>query len=64
MTQVAGDDAQRALKARRGIRSRLIRDFAADWQRWSPAERLTAGVLFAALWLSVSSFYLSQLFPG
>jgi hypothetical protein len=47
---------------RRPARSRVMRDLAADWQRWTPAERLIAGLLMGALWISVSAFYLTKIF--
>jgi hypothetical protein len=51
-----------AAPRRKPARSRVMRDLAADWQRWTPAERLTAGLLIGAIWLTVSSFYLTQIF--
>lgn len=47
---------------RKPARSRVMRDLAGDWQRWSPAERLIAGLLMGALWMSVSAFYLTKIF--
>jgi hypothetical protein len=58
----ASDHAAYPAKRRKPARSRVMRDLAADWQRWTPAERLIAGLLFGAIWLTVSSFYLTQIF--
>jgi hypothetical protein len=60
-----GTVAERAYtdKRRKPARSRVMRDFAADWQRWTPAERLIAGLLMGALPISVSAIYLTTIFP-
>jgi hypothetical protein len=47
---------------RKAARSRMMRDLAADWQRWSAAERLTAGLLMGAIWVGVCGFYLTKIF--
>jgi hypothetical protein len=49
---------------RKRARSRVMRDLAADWQRWTPAERLTAGLLMGAISVTVSGFYLTQILHG
>jgi hypothetical protein len=49
-------------KGRKQGRSRVVRDFARDWQRWTRAERLTAGALFAAVWLAISAVHLAAIF--
>jgi hypothetical protein len=49
-------------KGRKQARSRVVRDFARDWQRWTRAERLTAGALFAAVWLAISDVQLTAIF--
>ena len=35
-------------------KSRRARDFAADWKRWSPTERIIAASL-AVLWIATES---------
>jgi hypothetical protein len=47
---------------RKPVRSRVMRDLAADWQRWTPAERVTATLLMGAITLAASAFYLAQIF--
>lgn len=49
---------------RKRARSRMMRDLAADWQRWSAAERLTASLLMGAIWIAVAGFYLAKIFHG
>jgi hypothetical protein len=60
----ASDHAAYPAKRRKPARSRVMRDLAADWQRWTPAERLIAGLLFGAISITASAFYLTQIFHG
>ena len=53
-----------ATARRKPARSRAMRDLAADWQRWTPAERVTAGLVMGAIPITVSAFYLMQIFHG
>jgi hypothetical protein len=41
----------------------VVRDFAADWQRWTPAERVTASLLMGTITLAVAAVYAAQIFP-
>ena len=61
ITPVTSDQPRRSPE-RRPARSHVVRDFTADWQRWTPAERVSAGALMAAMWLAVSVFYLTKIF--
>lgn len=50
--------------ARRKLdRSRAMRDLAADWQRWSPAERVTGTLLMGTITLALAAFYAAEIFP-
>lgn len=62
ITPVSHDQPRRSPERRKAARPRVIPDFAADWQRWTPAERVTAGALMAAMWLATSAFYLTKIF--
>jgi hypothetical protein len=64
MMHHASDHAHRRLERRKPTRSQVLRDLAADWHRWTPAERLTAGAIVVAIWLAASSLYLAPLFHG
>ena len=60
----ASDHAAYPAKRRKPARSRVMRDLAADWQRWTPAERLIAGLLIGAISITASALYLTQIFHG
>ncbi|HEV8028413.1 MAG TPA: hypothetical protein VGP50_13350 [Stellaceae bacterium] len=52
-----------AAARRKLARSHVVRDFAADWQRWTPAERVTASLLMGTITLAVAAVYAAQIFP-
>ncbi len=58
----APEQSSHSARRRKRARSRVMRDLAGDWQRWTPAERLTAGVLMTALCLTVAALYLTKIF--
>ena len=58
------DHRPRSRERRKPARSRAMRDLAGDWQRWTRGERLSAGALMAALWLTASAVYLVRLLHG
>jgi hypothetical protein len=60
----ASEQFDRSAERRKLARSQAIRDLAADWQRWTRAERLTAGAVLTALWLTLTAFYLTKIFHG
>lgn len=48
--------------ARKPQTARWIRDLAADWKRWSVAERAGAMIMMSLLTGATSYFYMIQIF--
>lgn len=57
MQMVRSQDQDQASRASRGFAHELMR----DWQRWTKAERVTAGCLVAIIFLGVSFFIVQAL---
>jgi len=51
-----------AAARRKAARSRVMRDLAADWQRWTPAERVTGALLMGTITLALAAFYAARIF--
>jgi hypothetical protein len=51
-----------AAARRKPTRSRAMRDLAADWQRWTPGERVTGALLMGTITLALGAFYAAQIF--
>jgi hypothetical protein len=62
MRSTSEQPAYAAVRRKLG-RSRVMRDLVADWQRWSPAERVIAGLLMGTITLAVAAFYAAEIFP-